>query len=140
MSSPCCRTALALLGHLQLESPGHKPWVRIEVDVSALQLFTSVSIVYLQRLLAWVMLSTLSRLGLAGTSRRLSLRLMRLCRVTWTFVWGGCHKKVSTELRGNFRIIHFCEAQGKGRARGGPGRSLKGHLWMVDGGWGISFP
>ena len=30
---------------------------------------------------------------------------------------------------------NFCEAQGKGRARGGPGRSLKGHLWMVDGGY-----
>ena len=32
---------------------------------------------------------------------------------------------------GNYKIF-YCEAQGKGRQRVDLGRSLKGHLWMVD--------
>ena len=38
------------------------------------------------------------------------------------------HLKVFVKLR---------EREGQGVD---PGRSLKGHLWMVDGGWWISFP
>ena len=35
------------------------------------------------------------------------------------------------------RIVKLREREGQGVD---PGRSLKGHLWMVDGGWWISFP
>ena len=34
-------------------------------------------------------------------------------------------------------IVKLREMEGQGVD---PGRSLKGHLWMVDGGWWISFP
>ena len=34
-------------------------------------------------------------------------------------------------------IVKLREREGQ---RVDPGRSLKGHLWMVDGGWWISFP
>ena len=34
-------------------------------------------------------------------------------------------------------IVKLREREGQGVD---PGRSLKGHLWMVDGGWWISFP
>ena len=34
-------------------------------------------------------------------------------------------------------VVKLREREGQGVD---PGRSLKGHLWMVDGGWWISFP
>ena len=34
-------------------------------------------------------------------------------------------------------IVKLREREGQGVD---PGRSLKGHLWMVDGGWGYTFP
>ena len=37
----------------------------------------------------------------------------------------------------NHLIVKLREREGQGVD---PGRSLKGHLWMVDGGWWISFP
>ena len=47
----------------------------------------------------------------------------------------------SVEVYARYNIIHFIV---KLREREGQkvdlGRSLKGHLWMVDGGWWISFP
>ena len=38
---------------------------------------------------------------------------------------------------GNHIFVKLREREGQGVD---PGRSLKGHLWMVDGGWWISFP
>ena len=49
--------------------------------------------------------------------------------------------KVSTTVTeaGNkiSNIVKLREREGQGVD---PGRSLNGHLWMVDGGWWISFP
>ena len=36
-----------------------------------------------------------------------------------------------------YLFVKLREREGQGVD---PGRSLKGHLWMVDGGWWISFP
>ena len=44
-----------------------------------------------------------------------------------------------SECGGKFRIIiKNCEAQGKGRARGGPRKVTQRSF--IDGGWWISFP
>ena len=49
--------------------------------------------------------------------------------------------EISTNLREEFtitkNIVKLREREGQ---RVDLGRSLKGHLWMVDGGWWISFP
>ena len=45
---------------------------------------------------------------------------------------------ISKTINNSFKkIVKLREREGQ---RVDPGRSLKGHLWMVDGGWWISFP
>ena len=41
------------------------------------------------------------------------------------------------KIMGTIRIVKLREREGQGVDLG---RSLKGHLWMVDGGWWYTFP
>ena len=47
----------------------------------------------------------------------------------------GCEEKFKTKIF--LHIVKLREREGQGVD---PGRSLKGHLWMVDGGWWYTFP
>ena len=49
---------------------------------------------------------------------------------------GDCNL-IDLDLVNKMKIVKLREREGHGVDSG---RSLKGHLWMVDGGWWISFP
>ena len=52
-----------------------------------------------------------------------------------------CYLKNSLRVELQVLIItFFVKLREREGQRVDPGRSLKGHLWMVDGGWWISFP